>query len=148
MGIDTEVTTRTTRGWLGDDGIMQFVVWPGMEQNVEDAKENVAAAVLLAAGHRRPTMVDMTYVKSVTRDARQAYASEELARGCSAIALVVGSPLARVVGNFIVSVIRRDVPTRLFSSPADANAWLRQFVDTACAGAAAPAVAATRNGRP
>ena len=46
----------------------------------------------------------------------------------SAVALVVGTPLSRMMGNFFLNVSRPTTPTRLFDDEASGLAWLQEFV--------------------
>jgi hypothetical protein len=122
-----EIITRTFRVWLDREGIIQHVVNPGTEHDLTAAQENLAADEKVAQGRRRPLLVDMSQATSINRHAR-AYYSKEGPRVACAIALVVGSPLSRMMGNFFVGFQKPSVPLRLFSTSADAAAWLRQFL--------------------
>lgn len=122
-----EVSTRSSRVWLDDEGIIQEVVNPGSVLDLADAKESIAAEAKFAQGRRLPLLVDMSQVKSISRAARTVYAKEGPTIVC-AVALVVGSPLNRMIGNFFLGLNRPLIPLRLFSSTADAAAWLRQFL--------------------
>lgn len=64
----------------------------------------------------------------VDRGARAFFAGEEYMRLCSQTALVVGSPVSRVIGNFFVGLNRPRYPYRIFDDPALATEWLRGFV--------------------
>lgn len=46
----------------------------------------------------------------------------------SAVALIVGTPLSRMMGNVFLSVSKPMAPTRLFHDEASALAWLQEFV--------------------
>jgi hypothetical protein len=46
----------------------------------------------------------------------------------SAVALVVSTPLSRVVGNLFLTVMRPPFPVRLFDNEASALTWLEGFV--------------------
>ena len=46
----------------------------------------------------------------------------------SAVALIVGTPLSRMMGNFFLTVSKPMAPTRLFDDEASALAWLQEFV--------------------
>jgi hypothetical protein len=46
----------------------------------------------------------------------------------SAIALIVGTPLTRMMGNLFLSMSKPQFPTRLFDNEASALAWLQEFV--------------------
>jgi hypothetical protein len=46
----------------------------------------------------------------------------------AAVALIVGTPLTRVMANFFLSVNKPVFPTRMFDDEASAVAWLLEFV--------------------
>jgi len=50
------------------------------------------------------------------------------------VALLIASPLSRVLGNFYLRINRPETPTRLFSSEEEAGAWLRQVAAGASPG--------------
>ncbi len=124
----SEVVTRTCRMWLRQDGILHNVDTPGLDHSLADAEENVAAYARIFGGVRRPLLVDMTGVKAISREARACYASQTHPYIC-AVALVVGSPLSRMIGNFFLGLNRTAQPTRLFRTADDATTWLAQFVE-------------------
>jgi hypothetical protein len=122
-----EIHTATARTFIDAGKILYVEQSPGSEQTLEHACENVAASVKVAAGKKWPMLVDMSKVKSITREARERYASPKNEETITACAIVVGSRLNRFIGNFFIGLNRAPVPTRLFDSPADARAWLLQF---------------------
>ena len=121
------VHTRVEQLWLDDEGILHVVVKPGAEIHLDDAKETVAQLDRLAGGKRRPVLVDMTHLRSMDRDARLHVAGPATAKVEIAAALLVGSPLAKAVGNFFMGINKPLIPTRLFTSQEDAIAWLREY---------------------
>jgi len=62
------------------------------------------------------------------REARRYFAGEETAKVESAAALLIESPLSKAIGNFFMGLNKPIVPTRLFTSEAEALAWLKGFV--------------------
>ena len=76
----------------------------------------------------KPTLVLMPDMARVEREARAFFASEEYMRLCSQTALVVGSPVSRVIGNFFVGLNRPTYPCKIFDDPELAAQWLREFV--------------------
>jgi hypothetical protein len=44
------------------------------------------------------------------------------------VALLVGSPMSRAIGNFFIGLNKPLIPTRLFVSEPEALAWLRGFL--------------------
>lgn len=123
------LSTRTAQLWLADDGIVREWDLPGLEQGLPDAEENMGAVARLSVGTRRPLLVDMSQVKAISREARVYYAGPEVAKVISAVALLVGSPLSRAIGNFFIGFNRAAVPIRLFGSEADAVAWLSGYLE-------------------
>ena len=123
-----EIVTRTGRTWLGEDGIMRAVHLPNSVETLADAKENMAATVKLSAGKRYPILVDLRPIKSIDRDAREYYARGDQTEVVTAVALLIGSPISRVIGNFILALNTPRIPAKIFTSEAEALDWLRGFL--------------------
>jgi hypothetical protein len=45
-----------------------------------------------------------------------------------AVALLMGSPVSRVLGNLYLGLNKPPIPTRLFTSEEEAKVWLRSFL--------------------
>ncbi|MBL8956209.1 MAG: hypothetical protein JNK82_35885 [Myxococcaceae bacterium] len=125
------IETRTGRIWLDDEGIVQSMQLDGVEQVLADAEENMAATRRAAGGVRRPMLVDMSRVKSINREARVRYTDGSSAQVVLAVALVIGNPLTRMIGNFFIGMNHAPVPTRLFDSRREALEWLRSKMSPA-----------------
>jgi len=114
---------------LGVDGIIRTRMRPEVfELELADAQEVIHAVGSLCGGVRRPALVDLRELRSMSRDCRKYFAGPETAKVEAAVALLVVSPLARAIGNFFMGLNRPLVPTRLFTSEVDALGWLRGFV--------------------
>jgi hypothetical protein len=124
-----KIVTRVNTVWLGEDGIFRIIHVPGAELTLEDAKESMAAYLKLNKGKRRPLFIDIKNLKSFTLEARKYYAGEEAARAASASALVVGSHVSRVLGNFYLGISKPIFPTRIFSSEDEALEWLKGHIE-------------------
>ena len=122
------ITTRAATVWLGTDSIMRIISLPGTGQTLDDAQELVATVKHLSGGISRPLLVDMREMTSQSRDARHYYADSEAAGTIRAAALVISSPLSRVIANFAMGFNHMHVPTKLFTSEDDALAWLKTFL--------------------
>lgn len=118
------IEARTFRTWLGEDGIVRVVVAPNAEQTLADAQEAVAASARVALG-RRLLLIDMRAMKSLERAARDYYAGEQPARSFTAVALLVYSPVSRVIANFFMGLSRPLIPTRMFTDEKQALQWLK-----------------------
>lgn len=100
--------------WLGEDGIVRIIWVPGAEVSMEDAEECMAVYLTINRGKRRPLLVDTNTMRSFAREARHYYASEEASKVASAVGLIVGTPVSRVLGNFYLGLSNPHLPTRLF----------------------------------
>lgn len=118
---------RTGRYWVDEEGFLRGECFDGAEQTLADAEEQLREQRPLAGGKPRPFLMDISRVRSLSRDARNKYANSPEARALfSCVALLVGSPLSRAVGNFFIGLNKPLMPTRLFTSRTDALAWLRE----------------------
>jgi hypothetical protein len=127
MGDDSGVITHPKfRIWLRPDGIVAMVFAPRIATDLADALAAVEAMTELTRGRRSPLLVNLHDVSPQDRSVRMEFAR----RGdlVSAVALIVGTPLSRVIGNFFLSVNKPVFPTRMFDNEASALAWLLEFV--------------------
>ena len=112
---------------LREDGILAYYPVPGLVMTHEVALQVLALGLQIADGPK-PTLVHMQDMARVDREARAFLASEEYMTLCSQTALVVGSPVSRVIGNFFVGLNRPRYPYKLFDDPEPAAEWLRGFI--------------------
>lgn len=115
--------------WLGVDGIVRIVWVPGAEATLADAEECMAAYLTINGGKRRPMIVDTATMKSLAREARHYFASAEAAKVASAVGIIVGTPVSRVLGNFYLGLGNPNLPTRLFASEGEALEWLKGYIE-------------------
>ncbi len=114
--------------WREDDGIVRMKVKPNMQVNLQDVQASVRAVSEVCGGKRCPILVDMRGLMSMDREARVFLAGEETAKVESAAALLISSPLTRAIGNFFMGLNKPLIPTRLFTSEAEALVWLKGFL--------------------
>jgi|ERR1035437_4557278 hypothetical protein len=127
MDQDTSVITHPKfRMWLRPDGIVQLVWAPRTTVLLEDATAALEEMAQLTDGRRSPLLVDMRDTGPLDRPTRA-----ELTRRSdlqTAVGLIVGTPLTRMMANFFLSVNKPPFPTRLFDDEESAVAWLQAFV--------------------
>lgn len=121
------LTTRTSHYRLRPDGIIVQEIYRSDTQTLADARENVAAFNTLAAGQKRPCLVDMRVPYQMDRGVREYYASPEASEWVAAIAMVIRSPVTRIIGNLVLAMNRTNVPIRMFTDEAGAVAWLHRL---------------------
>jgi hypothetical protein len=120
------ITHAKLRMWLRPDGIVQVVLAPRAAIVLEDAIAAVEAVTRLTGGRLSPLLVDLRDARPQARSALREFAR----RGdvVSAVALIVGTPLSRMMGDLFISLSKPLFPTRLFDTEASALAWLQTFV--------------------
>ena len=132
MENEVVVTTRIAKIWLGEDGIVRSVPCAKVVTLVltlADAKETFSAILKVSKGRKRPYLSDIRKIKSVDRESREYFASEEVANAISAIAMLIGSPVSRIIGNFFLGLNKPSYPIKLFTSESEAIEWLRRFIE-------------------
>jgi hypothetical protein len=116
--------------WFGEDGIIRVVSIPGVEVTLKSVIEVSRHVKKFSMGKKVPVFVDIRGLKSMTREARLFVSGEDAAQAHSAAALLIGSPLSKVIGNFFLGINKPPYPTKLFNSQEKALEWLKGFVET------------------
>jgi hypothetical protein len=119
-----ETATATCTFRRHANGIVHAVMRRGCDMRLEDAKENVAAIFELGGRSRSPVLVDMRGVRSQTREARAYFAGPEAEKATLAVALLIGSPVSRVLASFFMHLIPQRIPTAIFTDESAAMKWL------------------------
>jgi hypothetical protein len=102
-------------------GIVRLTWTPGAQITGPLAASAMAAVNRLNGERRRPLLVEMAGTGTPTREARAQFARRSTA---SRIALLGGSAVDRVHASFVAGIGASPVPTRYFTSAADAASWL------------------------
>jgi hypothetical protein len=126
--MDSVHELRTARFWTDAEGILRVEALAGVDQTLDDAKEQIELHRRDHAERPRPILVDIRKIRSVSREARAYYAGYAAAEIYSAAGFLVESPLSRALGNFFLGLNKPMFPSRLFTSEAEALAWLRQYL--------------------
>ena len=111
---------------LCEDGILIFRPFTGLVLTHEVALQVLAVGLEIVDGPKS-TLVLMQDVARVDREAREFFASEDYLTLACQTALVVGSPVTRVIGNFFVGLNKLKYPCKVFDDPERALQWLRGF---------------------
>jgi hypothetical protein len=121
------VETRVYYTWMGDDGIARTQVKAGSEVVLEDARENSRIVNALNGPERYPLLIDTREIKSITKEARDHFSLRGRESRVICFAILVDSPLSRIIGNFFMGLNKPRVPARLFTDLEQALAWCRNF---------------------
>lgn len=114
------------RGYFDDENkiLIVFVV-PQAELTIEDARVCTAWMKRLAGNVPRPMLGDFGNMKSQTKECRDYFTKDpNHLQAYSAIAILVNSPLTRMLANFFIGINKPPKPTRLFDDRKKAIEWL------------------------
>ena len=126
---DAVVTeTSTARSWLEEDGVIRHVIRAGTELELTAARENLQIVIELVAGAKKPMVADLSQLASASREVRELYAGSEAADVVRCVAIVLGSPVSCIIGNFYMAISRPIYPTRLFTKHEAAVGWAREHL--------------------
>ena len=96
------------------------------------AKENIDAQERIRNSMNKEktrVIIDMSAVFEISKEARDYFANEKTASIQRATALLIGSAVSRIIGNFFLGLNKPITPTRLFTDPEEAIKWLHTFSD-------------------
>ena len=107
------------------NGMLLVRIRAGAHQRPCDARENLGVAMNETQGVRRPMLIDITKCDPLDAETRHVYSGQPLVDGFTALAMIIdASPFGRMMGNVYLRVARPGIPTRLFTEPEPARAWL------------------------
>lgn len=109
---------------FGDDGILYFESKP-VDRNIENAKELTCLLTKILEGHRAYVLVDATYSKAMTKEARD-YLFKKLPDYYKAVAVSSRTVLGAFVANIFIKINPPGYPIKIFTSQLDAKRWLMQ----------------------
>lgn len=121
------VELRAFTSWLRSDGICYTLVRPNAIISLEDALENSCSIKEISGDTIYPLLVNLKEINSISKEARDHFSMQNRTPGVSAIAMLIRSPVSRVIGNFFLGMNRSTVPTKLFTIESEAVLWLKRF---------------------
>lgn len=132
MRIPSEsvIELRTYYTWMGNDSIARTLVKEGAEIVLEDAKANSVAVNGLLGPQKFALIVDTRKIKAITKEARDYFSLNGRESRVIAFAILIDSPLSRIIGNFFMGLNKPRVPVKLFNIETKAVAWCQTLVPT------------------
>ena len=120
-GSLNKVITSTTEYWkVEEEDILYGNILPGAVLDVEQVQENADKRMeLLDINRPIPSILDITKIDKITKEGRAL--SSTLTNGLSCIALIVGSGLSKIIGNYALMLNRPKIPLKLFTSVEEAK---------------------------
>ncbi len=120
--------TSVSEIFLDNDGIMHVVFSKGIELTLPDMEEAYAVFGQLGFGKGKKKSLQLLsggpfYISKPARD----YAGSNGTDYFIAAAMVTDSVFTRFVINLFNSIVKHNVPFKLFSNEEDAISWLKTF---------------------
>ena len=122
---------KTSHGevWMDEDGVLYQDYSPGTVLKLEDSLEELKIyRTTFCKEEKRPIIVDLSNIKTVSKDSRDIYSSQEMGDTISAAALIVSNPVNRIMGNFYMGINKTKMLVRMFSGTRDAKNWLKDYL--------------------
>ena len=129
--VEKNIRVRTGNVWLTEEGIIHQLTLHNIDFTLSDAEEVTTAMIKLAQAKPRPALVHMEFLKIITKEARKHFADTIAVKdngSVNAVALIVKTPVSRVLGSFFLRFNRPENPLKLFTSESEALKWLRGYL--------------------
>ena len=111
--------------WMGEDKICRVKVKDGANVGITEAREVSQAVQSYGMDKEFSLLVDARGVKTMSKEARDFLSLKDRPSPVVKMAIIIGSPLSRVVGNFYIGLNRTRVPSKLYTQEAEALKWLK-----------------------
>ena len=108
--------------WDEQSGVARTDWLPGAVCGIEEARAVDAEIKALGRG-KVLSLVDLRRVASIDRPAREFFMDRN--PNYRAVALIAASASTRMLANFFMGLKRGVIPVKMFTSEADAVAWLQ-----------------------
>jgi len=128
MAVKKGSETRVFYTWM-ENGICFTEVKQDGIIELPDAEENTIVVKKLTNNSACPILVDLRKIRSISKEARDHFSMRNRVPGVNAIAMLIKSPVSRIIGNFFLGLNKPVVETQLFTSKQKALGWVEKFAD-------------------
>jgi hypothetical protein len=121
--------TRTARVERTSEGIVITRILPDVQQNLNDAVENISVSAETCGGRRAPIVVDIRQAMPLDAETRHYYTGKQLTDFFTSVAILVqAGAFGKMMGNLYLRVANPGIPARLFDSETEAMQWSAQHM--------------------
>ena len=110
-----------------NEGFVRAVINPRAEITLKGVKEITEARAEVSGNRKHAMLVDIGSIRYASSEGRRFAANSEVSNITTAIALLIGSPVSKVIGNFFIGLNKPPFPVKLFNVEEEAVAWLKGF---------------------
>jgi len=121
-----ERVTEKIKFTLRPDSIMQIECTPNTFMSLDEGRLSTQVVGEMTGGKPLPLLCDLTNVVKMDQACRKHFAGPEHAAVFTNCALIVTSPISKIIGNFFLGANKPLRPTRLFTSVEDGLKWLKK----------------------
>ncbi len=82
----------------------------------------------ILGGKSYPMLADIKSVRDTTKEARNFLASKEGCVGLIAIAILINSPVSKMIATFFIKASHPVIPTKMFTDEIEAKKWLMGYI--------------------
>jgi len=122
------IKTRTASIWLDEQCIIHSVSNDDAELTLEDAIENLVGMKSIATKIPAFVLSDIRNISSASKEHRDYFSSEKAAEVFAAVAILISSPLSKVLGNIFLKINKPPFIGKLFTSETEAMKWLNELI--------------------
>src|SRR5262249_24108785 len=116
--------TRTARVETTSEGIVVTRILAEVQQNLNDAIENISVSAEACAGQRTPIIVDLRQAMPLDAETRHYYMGKRLTDSFTSLAILApAGAFGKMMGNLYLRVASPGIPSRLFDSESEAMRW-------------------------
>ncbi|AFC26360.1 STAS/SEC14 domain-containing protein [Saprospira grandis] len=110
------------------EGVLELYFEQKLKMSLEQAQDYYESLCKMAEAQGKNIFIyiDVSTIGGISADARKYFAKAVNPRS-RACALLVGSGISRILGNFLVGFNKPPIPTRLFSNKEKALQWLAEW---------------------
>jgi len=106
------------------DGVIEVRIRDGATLGLYEMKKLLTAQLTLSKEEPAVVFVDARLIRSMTREAQEFTANTANNRNTRAVAILVGSAVSALLGNFFIELAHPMYPTKVFRDPAKARVWV------------------------
>ena len=120
-----QARTRTAElTFFENEGYVLSAILQDAEIDAEDAKETLYASLEMTNYKLFPVLLDGRKIKSISHEARGFYASEEVKKYQTAVAVIADSLPTRLIANFFLKFHKLEFRIKIFPNEEKAKKWL------------------------
>src|SRR5581483_2050764 len=127
--MDFVRNTRTARVERTEEGIVVARILGEVQQNLQDAVENITVCGEACGGRHAPIIVDLRKAVPLDAETRHYYTGKQLTDFFTSLAILVPiGAFGKMMGNVYLRVANPGIPSRLFDSETAALQWSAQYL--------------------